>query len=149
MEDPYLIATEEQLRYLANQTDIVRVSKTDAETNQKRTIDGYYQLVNDIELTSEWLPIGNYENGSNYVAFAGVFDGAGHTISGLNTTEADYDAQGLFGCVQAAHITNLTVEGNVVGNSYVGGIVGMVRFFYDSTYTDWNTGATRDRKSVV
>jgi hypothetical protein len=153
-EDPYLIATEEQLRYLANQTDIVRVSKTDAETNQKRTIDGYYQLVNDIELTSEWLPIGNYENGSNYVAFAGVFDGAGHTISGLNTTEADYDAQGLFGCVQAAHITNLTVEGNVVGNSYVGGIVGMVRFFYDSTYTDWNTGATRienccNRASVI
>ena len=142
-EDPYLIATEDQLRYLANQTDVVRSGVTDAETNQQRTIEGYFQLVSDIQLTSAWLPIGNYENSSNYVAFGGTFDGAGHTISGLSTVESDYDAQGLFGVVQNATIMNLTVEGQVTGQSYVGGIVGMVRFFYDDTYSDWNTGTTR------
>lgn len=143
VDDPYLIATEDQLRYLANQTDVVRAGRMDADTNQERSVEGYYQLVQDIELTSEWLPIGNYENSNNYVAFSGTFDGAGHTISGLNTVESDYDAQGLFGMVQNATITNLTVEGSVTGDSYVGGIVGYVRFFYDSEGSDWNTGATR------
>ncbi len=143
VDDPYLIATEDQLRYLANQTDIVRAGRTDADTNQKRSVEGYYQLVADIVLTDAWLPIGNYENSNNYVAFSGTFDGAGHTISGLSTIESDYDAQGLFGVVQNATITNLTVEGNVTGDSYVGGIVGYVRFLYDSEGSDWNTGATR------
>lgn len=143
VDDPYLIANEAQLRYLAQQTDIIRAQKTDADTNQKRTIEGYYQLVSDIELTCSWLPIGNYENSSNYVAFAGSFDGAGYTISGLNVTESDYDSQGLFGCVEGAYIGNLTVSGSVSGSSYVGGIVGVARFVSSQESGDGNAGATR------
>lgn len=146
VEDPYQIATEEQLRYLAAQTTIERVGKTDASTNKKETIGGYYELVNDIALTKEWTPIGNFENSSNYVAFSGHFDGMGHTISGLVVNGEDngtlLDAQGLFGYVESATILNLTVEGTVSGDSYVGGLVGRARYSYDETYSDWNTSAT-------
>ena len=37
-EDPYLIATEEQLRSLAAQTAVVRMSSTSASTNKKETL---------------------------------------------------------------------------------------------------------------
>lgn len=143
VDDPYLIATEDQLRYLAQQTDIVRAQKSDAETNKKDTVTGYYQLVADIELGGVWLPIGNYEHSSNYVAFAGVFDGAGHTISGLHTTDLDYDAQGLFGCLQSATISNLTVSGSVRGNEYVGGVAGYVLIANQNASDDDSVASTR------
>ena len=145
-QDPYQIATEDQLRYLAAQTTIERVAKTDAATNKKGEVTGYYELIADINLTKAWTPIGNYENSSNYVAFAGHFDGMGHTISGINVegeeSGALIDAQGFFGYVKSATILNLTVEGCVTGDEYVGGIVGRAYYAYDEKYSDWNTDAT-------
>ena len=97
-------------------------------------------LAKDIDLTDViWTPIGN---GS--VAFAGSFDGAGHTVSNLTvdyTTAASGERLylGLFGQVEGtpekhAVIQNLTVTGSVnaasefsVYSGYVAGVVGSAR----------------------
>ena len=97
-------------------------------------------LTKDIDLADVvWAPIGN---GS--VAFAGSFDGAGHTVSNLTvdyTTAASGERLylGLFGQVEGtpekhAVIQNLTVTGSVnaasefsVYTGYVAGAVGSAR----------------------
>lgn len=71
---------------------------------------GSYRLGADIDLGSvKQSPIGNYET-----PFTGSFDGAGHTISGLNI-KADGTA-GLFGVLSGASVTDLTVKGGVVNS---------------------------------
>lgn len=98
-------------------------------------------LAKDIDLADVvWTPIGN---GS--VAFAGSFDGAGHTVSNLTvdyTTAASGERLylGLFGQVEGtpekhAVIQNLTVTGSVnaasefsVYTGYVAGVVGSARY---------------------
>ena len=98
-------------------------------------------LAKDIDLADVvWAPIGN---GS--VAFAGSFDGAGHTVSNLTvdyTTAASGERLylGLFGQVEGtpekhAVIQNLTVTGSVnaasefsVYTGYVAGVVGSARY---------------------
>ena len=98
-------------------------------------------LAKDIDLADVvWAPIGN---GS--VAFAGSFDGAGHTVSNLTvdyTTAASGERLylGLFGQVEGtpekhAVIQNLTVTGSVnaasefsVYSGYVAGVVGSARY---------------------
>lgn len=65
---------------------------------------------------AEWTPIGAGTRKSSGIAegstpFAGTFDGAGHTVSGLKITStqgADY-AIGLFGILDGATAKNLTV----------------------------------------
>lgn len=98
-------------------------------------------LAKDIDLADVvWAPIGN---GS--VAFAGSFDGAGHTVSNLTvdyTTAASGERLylGLFGRIEGtpekhAVIQNLTVTGSVnaasefsVYSGYVAGAVGSARY---------------------
>ncbi len=96
----------------------------------------------DITLTGEWTPISNFE---------GVFDGQGHTISGLSIdTDADKGYFGLFG--KAGDIKNLTVKGSIKcggiksdiggGSYYIGGIAGEVANVTDCTsYVDITTGS--------
>lgn len=78
----------------------------------------YVTLGSDIELSGEFTPI---------ATFGGVFDGAGHTISGLKIT-SDGSYSGLFRYVQrGALVKDLTVKGTVspAGSAeYVGGIAG-------------------------
>ena len=81
-------------------------------------------LTADIDLGDRpWTPIGNPGAG-----FAGVFDGGGHTVSGLSVS-SDSNYQGLFGYF-CGTVRNLYVTGTVAGSEYVGGIVG---FAFDST----------------
>lgn len=76
-----------------------------------------FHLANDIELTGTWTPVSNVTYPGD--AFAGTFDGNGHTISGLN------GPNGLFVFVSGATIKDLKVIGTISGTSaYVGGIVG-------------------------
>ena len=78
----------------------------------------YVTLASDIELSGEFTPI---------PTFSGVFDGAGHTISGLKIT-ADGSYMGLFRYVQRGGLVkDLTVKGTVTpagSAEYVGGIAG-------------------------
>ncbi len=80
-------------------------------------------LTADIDLggseDNQWTPIGNMEQQS----FTGTFDGGGHKITGLYINRPNDNYQGLFGC-NAGTIQNLSVEGQVVGSNYVGGVAG-------------------------
>lgn len=87
-------------------------------------------LVEDIDLAGEeWIPIGGVQRkATDNKMFSGVFDGNGHTISGLSVNETNDDsAVGLFGVAKNIEIKNLTVEGSVKAFDYGAGFVGYVQ----------------------
>ena len=94
-ENPYLI---EDAADLAAFRDII---------NSTASSTAYAKLTNDIELSGEWTP---FAPSSGYAteAFAGIFDGDFHTISGLYIN-SDKTNQGLFGIINGATIKNLNV----------------------------------------
>lgn len=114
--------------------DVVEISTVDqlkafrdavnSGTNYKnRTV----KLTADIDLSSEsnWVPIGNvvaYPSQS----FNGVFDGGGHTISNVKSTNtiSENAAAGLFGSIVNGTIKDLTVKNvNIHSTHWAGGIV--------------------------
>ena len=119
-EDPYLIATAQELVDFRDEVN---------GSAKKSTSTLCAKLTANIDLGNEaWTPIGKMTNTySDYVAFGGVFDGDGHTISGLKIdNSAQYQA--LFGYVKGGTIQNLTVAGSVTtsttSSAYAAGIVG-------------------------
>jgi hypothetical protein len=117
MESPYLIRSEADLQKLADRVN------TDHETFAGK----YFELQNDITLTSEWTPIGTQVNVTFY-PFQGKFDGGGHVISGLTVTDGSV-ASGLFRSAggSGSQISNLgLVDVDITTSSNAGGIVGSV-----------------------
>ena len=121
-EDPYQIATPQQLALLAQQT------------NDGTGGDAYYLLTEDICLNADmemwtfnWKPIGRVTD-STVAYFRGHFDGNGKTISGLvcETNEIMTDPViGLFGCTNGAEISNVKLSNcRLTGGDKVGGLVG-------------------------
>lgn len=116
-DDPYLIATKEELIQFA-------AAMNDDEL-YRSYYDSHFRLTADIEMNdcsgfdawdknppaNTWTPIGYYHG------FKGVFDGNGHTISGLYIDQAVakdennhvMDKFGLFGTVDG-EIKNLSIE---------------------------------------
>lgn len=89
-------------------------------------------LDNDITLSGSWTPIGNSTN-----RFRGIFDGQGHTISGLMVEMAsDEQGAGLFGTVHNnAIIRNVIVDSSCsFTNTKDGGAAGIVGLLN----TGWN-----------
>ncbi|MFA6509578.1 MAG: GLUG motif-containing protein [Candidatus Peribacteraceae bacterium] len=87
-----------------------------------------YVLLRDIDCsaTAQWnggagfFPIGYYDYG-----FSGMFDGAGHMIRGLTINRPSTDYLGLFGKTDVGSVVrDITVEADVRGRDYVGGVVG-------------------------
>ena len=123
-ENPYQIATSQQLALLAQQT------------NTGMGGDAYYVLTKNVSLANcsggniQWIPIGNHEQDKNdhLHYFTGHFDGDGHTIYGLHQNienGLDYFG-GLFGCTDGAEIKNIHMNQcsiNGIGG-YVGSVVG-------------------------
>ncbi len=111
---PILISTAEELVMFS---DYVRA---------RGTTEGMtFRLTDDIDMSTveNFLPIGWLANHS--VPFAGTFDGAEHTITNLTINQPGMNYVGLFGYVNGGTITRLTLENaDVVGVSYVGGLVG-------------------------
>lgn len=142
--DPYLIATEEQLRDFA------------ASLTSKIDYTGkYVALANDISVSSAaWTPIG----GSQYL-FNGTFDGHGYTINGLTLGAEDkpfaLDNEnlyiGLFGILGAkavvknVNLTNVAFYTTYAATAYLGGIAGITQ---GSTTSGDYTGAIIDACSV-
>lgn len=94
-----------------------------------------YQLMTDIDLSGqEWTPIGTKRN-----PFRGVFDGQGHTITGLTITGAQEACVGLFGNVygdspeRKAQIRNVIIKDAQVTAMVEG--VGSLAGYYN-IYTD-------------
>lgn len=80
----------------------------------------------DASATSGWNggagfdPIGG--NGTN---FNGLFDGLGHTISGLTINRPNENEIGLFALASQADLRNVGLPGsNITGRTYVGALVG-------------------------
>jgi sirohydrochlorin ferrochelatase len=107
-----------------------------AQLDQVRNyLDKHFVLTADIDLSGyeNWTPIGVFdhtakdESGYFARAFAGTFDGGGHTISNLTIhTAKDSVGVALFGAnTSSAKVKNLTVNNAVVdGGMTIGGIVG-------------------------
>lgn len=84
----------------------------------------FFVLTGDIDLAGgqddPWMPVGSERH-----AFAGTFDGAGHTVRGLYINAPEAVTQGLFGCVGAAGtVRALTVAGQITADGDAGGVVG-------------------------
>lgn len=125
---PYVILTAEQLAHLSfvvgakDKDYLEKYYKLGADIilNDGKVIDENGGLVADSAKLHKWTPIGN-----SSIAFAGSFDGDGHTISGMfiNTTSTH---NGLFGH-SSGTIQNFVVENSwVQGGNYTAGIVGAV-----------------------
>ena len=94
-EDPYLIATPEQFKYLAN---LINGNETNAAYNAS-----CYKLTADIDLGGKiW-----YRIGENAFPFSGTFDGDGHTISNFIICE---HPAALFGNSTGATFKNIKVD---------------------------------------
>lgn len=121
----YTISTEGELFALANIVNGTAPGITiDDFTDQTVT------LTNDVELHSDWIPIGiAYESSKSYT-FNGTFDGDGHSITNLfiEREELYNMGVGFFGCVNDATIRNLTLEGQIIvsgtSSPAIGGFVG-------------------------
>ncbi|MCM1988357.1 bacterial Ig-like domain-containing protein [Oceanirhabdus seepicola] len=133
VDDPYQIATAEELAHLA-----------DSVNEGKEPAKKYYKLTDDINLEAhEWVPIGKDFNNS----FKGYFDGNGKQINNLwigtdSKPNSEYDNVGLFGLIKSATIKNVGVSVNIncynkkikgsgMG-TYDGGLVGVSYFSYIS-----------------
>lgn len=103
---------------------IEELQKFASEVDSGNTFKGWtITLTADIDATGiEWNPIGEFVKAADYKAFAGTFDGCGHTVR-INAAGTDKSGVGFI-AVNEGTVKNLTVEGSVSGKSYVGGIVG-------------------------
>lgn len=126
-EKPYKISLPKQLAALA--TEVNNGTYTGTEK--------YFALQEDLDLSDyeDWAPIGSTAH-----PFTGVFDGQGHTISGLtinNNNSNDVKEWGLFGMVQDATIQFVRLDGSITLSNFgerddgaeadmdgIGGIVG-------------------------
>ncbi len=93
-----------------NQTDLAAIA-----------LSGNYVLGSNISLSGTWTPIG-----SSATKFSGMFDGLGHSISGLSVSGSVTDG-GLFGYTDTTSISrNVGISGGTAsGSSSSGGLVGV------------------------
>jgi len=108
---PFQITTEGDLQHLAFDVN-----------NGKNYDSQYFVLTANLKFWTDWIPIGN----SVINSFQGLFNGRGHTISGLNMNDSILDNNGLFGYIKNAKIDSLgIVSASITGKNNVGGIVGI------------------------
>ena len=126
-QHPYIITTPAGLDLLAKM-----VNGTDGYTANGFS-GTYFKLGNDITYThtTDWNDATSTEN--NYTAigiswnesFRGIFDGDGHTISGIRIYQPNNDSQGLFGYVVGGTVKNVTLsDARITGDYEVAGIAG-------------------------
>lgn len=88
--------------------------------NIKNDLTKNYIIMQDIELTQEWTPLGEQYNN----AFSGILEGNNKKITGLSiTTNKSY--QGLFGFINNGTVKNLNIcDCNINGQQDIGAIAG-------------------------
>jgi hypothetical protein len=107
-EDPYQVATAEQLNVVRDylSAHFIQVEDIDLDQDPRSAGEG-------------WLPIGRE------TPFTGTYNGAGHSISGLYIDRPDSDYQGLFGRLVSARVWDLELsDATVVGKDFVGIVAG-------------------------
>ena len=109
-DDPFLIATEAQLRGLSSFLS--------------SDYSGYhFRLKNNITLTTEWTPLGaapemNKTNDEYYWCFCGTLDGGGYKVENMSITSDNNDSfcLGLFGFLKGT-VKNLSIQGEITARS--------------------------------
>ena len=110
--DPYLIEDADDWTTLRSY-----VTAKDTDYNS-----AYYQLANDLDLTSLSSDAVTVGSNSSSQYFYGTFDGAGHTVTvNIDASSTSYVA--LFAYTYEATIKNATLAGSITGDSYVAGFV--------------------------
>lgn len=135
-EDPYVIDSAEQLRYLGLMVN-----------NGEDYSGKYFRQAEDIDLSGEnWKPIGKYvssstPNDARNRAFSGIYDGNGCIIAGLTIDQNLVGSSlinkgyGLFGfltgSVRNLGMTDINIDAEISGsfNIYAGGIAGYVGYY--------------------
>ena len=130
-EDPYLIASLENLYWLA------------VQTNAGNTFDGKFFLQTaDIDASETqswfcglgWIPIGTTGN-----SFWGSYDGGCNTIESLYISRPNESNIGLFGYVRGSgtRLEKLRIlNANITGEGCVGGLAGRLRSYAEVAYVD-------------
>ena len=135
----------------------------------RENLSGNYKLMSDIDLSKVtkddknvgklgWIPFGYGTDGKWQGSFSGIFDGNGHSISGLtmkgNTDdskngETPYTSTGLFGRVEGGKLKNVNINDAdiTVSNAATGCCIhtGILAGFVDS---DEETGANASVENV-
>ncbi|RKP47797.1 filamentous hemagglutinin N-terminal domain-containing protein [Pararobbsia silviterrae] len=98
---------------------------TDSLQGMQNNLSGYYALGSNIDASAT----ASWNGGAGFApisTFTGVFDGLGHTISGLTEFDTQLAANvGLFGDIMATTVCNVGLVGaSVAGSGYVGILVG-------------------------
>lgn len=137
-ENPYLIKNAADLKLLAHNVDY-KNSVTEGAYGYKNK---YFELTSDIIINGDWEPIGNSEvvttegkESTKSYLFRGIFNGAGHTISGsisINGLKKN-NCAGLFGGIgDGAVVKNITSklivdahsDGDNTLTTFAGGLIG-------------------------
>ena len=104
-------------------------------------LDANKNLVSKSDLT-EWEPIG-----ARWSSYTGIFDGQGHTISGLYFNNPHSSYVGLFGCIGAnGKISNVGVLDSYFQFSALGG--GVCGVNYGTVRDCKNTGSVRGLATI-
>lgn len=105
--------------YLSSEADLKKIGNIYAS-------NAHYTMRNNVTLSGNFQPIGAKENGVNFEAFSGSFNGNGYSISGLKLDKATYTQAGLFYELSNAKVTDLKINNvTIVGAyDYVGALSG-------------------------
>ncbi len=123
-DHPWEVATLEDLSYVAS-GEYRSGGSWDPDDHYRQTadIDASATAVSGSDLYNQgagWKPIA-----SSTSSFSGVYDGAGHQITGLFIDRPQEQEVGLFGSVRGAEISNLVLkEPDITGGDKTGGLVG-------------------------
>jgi len=122
-ENPYQIASLQNLYWIADQTVNNLVSFSGVYFNQTNDIDAASTttwFINEYNEYMGWFPIG-----TETAPFSGIYDGHGHQITNMYAKQDTIGAVGLFGFTLGATISNVQMKNaDIHGGGRVGGLVG-------------------------
>lgn len=143
-DSPYQISTAAQLYWFAGLVngdaslctgDVTQNTSANAVLTANITVnkdllasvneDG---TVKDGKTVVNWKPIGYVKSLNDMVEYNGIFDGQGHTISGLYVNDSDMQRVALFGLITGTIKNVGVVDSYFCGKIYVGGICGFNDF---------------------
>ncbi len=127
-EDPYQVATPEQLNNVRNHLDANFIQINDIDMSAATSEGGIFW--ND---GNGWMPIGNASK-----KFTGSYNGAEYSITGLFCNK---EYAGLFGYSNGGIIKKVNLTGTIEGgkNAYAGGVVA---YNYNGTITNCSFDGT-------
>ena len=143
--------------YIANEAQMAGLINKVNDNQDGTELVGYTIILQkDLDMSAHyWTPIGKYSDVTQYKhPFSGIFDGQGHTISGIHVNRPNESYNGLFGYVYSSNIgwkpviKNLKLtNSNITGGSYTGGVVGQIN--HQATISDIICDATVSGNNFV